>query len=228
MPVKHNQVFNISICYLYTADIQCKYKIVYKEGDKTLRQKNFDWNPCDALIVESKPESGYASIDFTQGISFSSLPDETKALIALYAPLDGMNEKGLTVSVNMRGNAAANTLLNYLSDSPLLFPTYSYNEDAGFVGQVVRESYTRDDEVTVTDVKCGELYLFSNGQLRLYFKGVPGANITATPVGVFADPSVVNDAVKSAYKSNKGDTWGIGIFLDCEKLRGKRRYHANQ
>lgn len=75
------------------------------EGER-LFGRNFDWNHCEALIVESKPESGYSSIstvntDFIQGISFSSLPDEAKALIALYAPLDGMNENGLAVSVNM-------------------------------------------------------------------------------------------------------------------------------
>ena len=75
------------------------------EGER-LFGRNFDWNRCDALIVKSNPENGYASIstvntDFIQGISFSKLPDESKALIALYAPLDGMNEKGLAVSVNM-------------------------------------------------------------------------------------------------------------------------------
>ncbi len=75
------------------------------EGERIFG-RNFDWSHCEALIVRSKPESGYASIstvntDFIQGISFSALPDEAKALIGLYAPLDGMNEKGLTVSVNM-------------------------------------------------------------------------------------------------------------------------------
>ncbi len=115
--------------------------------------------------------------------------------------------------VNMIDNAAANTMLGYLSDSALLFPTYTYDEDAGFVGQNVRGSYTRNDEVTVSDVKCGELYLFSGGQLRLYFKDVPGANITATPVGSFVNASVVNEAVKSAYESNKGDTWGVEVYF---------------
>ncbi|MCM1288819.1 MAG: L,D-transpeptidase [Clostridium sp.] len=117
------------------------------------------------------------------------------------------------LSVNMIDNAAANTMLGYLSDSALLFPTYTYDEDAGFVGQNVRGNYTRDDEVVVTDIRCGELYLFSDGQLRLYFKDVPGANITATPVGIFADSSVVTDAVISAYESNKGDTWGVDVYF---------------
>ena len=68
--------------------------------------RNFDWYACDALIVESHSDGEYASIstvntNFISGINFSSLPDSAKAMIALYAPIDGMNEKGLAVSVNM-------------------------------------------------------------------------------------------------------------------------------
>lgn len=70
--------------------------------------RNFDWNNCDALIVLSKPSNGYESIstvnmDFVTSASraISLLPDSTKAMVSLYAPLDGMNEEGLTVAVNM-------------------------------------------------------------------------------------------------------------------------------
>ncbi len=70
--------------------------------------RNFDWEPCNAMIVQSAPESGYRSIstvntDFItmSGVDLSQLPDKYQALICLYAPLDGMNEKGLAVSVNM-------------------------------------------------------------------------------------------------------------------------------
>lgn len=71
--------------------------------------RNFDWNHCNALIVQSKPPTGYASIstvnmDFIQssaGFSLDILPDNIKTIAALYAPLDGMNEKGLCVAVNM-------------------------------------------------------------------------------------------------------------------------------
>jgi len=122
---------------------------------------------------------------------------------------DSSNE----LSVNIIDNAAANTLLNYLSDTALLFPAYTYDENAGFVGQSVRGSYTRDGEVTVTGIKAGELYLFSGGQLRLYFKDAPDTKITATPIGVFADTSVVNEAVRNAYESNKGDTWGVDVYF---------------
>lgn len=73
--------------------------------------RNFDWNTCEAMVVASVPENGYASIstvnmDFiTQGageaVGMAMRMDEVRTLAALYAPLDGMNEAGLAVSVNM-------------------------------------------------------------------------------------------------------------------------------
>lgn len=71
--------------------------------------RNFDWNKCDALMVVSYPSSGYASfstvnVDFIRqgaGLASHFLSDEMLTVAALYAPLDGMNEKGLCVSVNM-------------------------------------------------------------------------------------------------------------------------------
>ena len=73
--------------------------------------RNFDWNACQAMVVEAHPESGYASLstvnmDFITmgagGMMEAALKlDQVRTLAALYAPLDGMNEKGLAVSVNM-------------------------------------------------------------------------------------------------------------------------------
>ena len=73
--------------------------------------RNFDWEGCEAMVLASYPENGYASIstvntDFIrQGIrgvaSLALQMDTVKIMAGLYAPLDGMNEKGLTVSVNM-------------------------------------------------------------------------------------------------------------------------------
>ena len=53
-------------------------------------------------------------------------------------------------AANMYNNAASVTMPDYLSGSPLLFPTYTYEEEGGFVAQNVRGSYTRDDETTVS------------------------------------------------------------------------------
>lgn len=70
--------------------------------------RNFDWNACRGVIVSARPENGYASVstvnmDFVRagGLDLSQLPDPMQAIVSLYAPLDGMNERGLAVSVNM-------------------------------------------------------------------------------------------------------------------------------
>jgi predicted choloylglycine hydrolase len=79
-----------------------------ENGDK-LFGRNFDWNTCNALVTVSHPSTGYSSIatvntDFIRtayGNSFDSLPEQIRTLVALYAPLDGMNEKGLCAAVLM-------------------------------------------------------------------------------------------------------------------------------
>lgn len=86
----------------------CSTLSVKSTGNGYLFGRNFDWNACNALIISSTPDEGYASVstvnmDFIQagGLNISILPDEVQAIIGLYAPLDGMNEEGLAVSVNM-------------------------------------------------------------------------------------------------------------------------------
>lgn len=119
--------------------------------------------------------------------------------------------------INMYDNDAAQTMLGYLTSSELRFPTYNYDEENGYVSQSVRGSYTRDDEVTVENVKTGELYLFSGGQLRFYFKDCEGANITATPIGYYVETEGLADAVIDAYTTNLGDTWGVDVYFNITK-----------
>ncbi|MCM1560569.1 MAG: C45 family autoproteolytic acyltransferase/hydrolase [Butyrivibrio sp.] len=87
----------------------CSTIAVQTADGESLFGRNFDWNHCNAMVVLSYPENGYASIstvnlDFiSQGglVGMAMKQDGIKTLAALYAPLDGMNEKGLAVSVNM-------------------------------------------------------------------------------------------------------------------------------
>lgn len=95
----------------------CSTIAVQSPDGQFLFGRNFDWNTCDAMVVESHPENGYASLstvnmDFiTQNagsgvVGMALNLDEVKTLAALYAPLDGMNEAGLAVSVNMIQDSA--------------------------------------------------------------------------------------------------------------------------
>ena len=71
--------------------------------------RNFDWSSAQVLMLEAHPSDGYASFS-TVNLDFlresARLPDEAIPMAAYYAPLDGMNEKGLAVSVNMISDTA--------------------------------------------------------------------------------------------------------------------------
>lgn len=76
--------------------------------------RNFDWQACDAMVVSSYPAKGHASVSTVNlgfikqgaGALAGMMSDEMLTVAALYAPLDGMNEKGLCVSVNMIQDSA--------------------------------------------------------------------------------------------------------------------------
>ena len=92
----------------------CSTLSVEKRDGGYLFGRNFDWNACSGLIVSARPENRYASVstvnmDFVRagGLDFAQLPDQMQAIVSLYAPLDGMNEKGLAVSVNMIQDSAS-------------------------------------------------------------------------------------------------------------------------
>jgi len=77
-------------------------------GTEKLFGRNFDWQNCNALVVSTKPNNGYASIstvntDFIKFAysGYNNLSEKAQTVAAVYAPLDGMNEKGLCIAVLM-------------------------------------------------------------------------------------------------------------------------------
>lgn len=94
---------------MYTQAFGCSTLSVEHAAGGYLFGRNFDWNTCNALVLTSYPQDGYASVstvnlDFIRqgaGMADGLINDDMMTAAALYAPLDGMNEKGLCVSVNM-------------------------------------------------------------------------------------------------------------------------------
>ena len=93
----------------------CSTVAVSSPDGHTLFGRNFDWQRCEALVVTSKPTDGYASVSTVNldlisqaggSLGKSLAQNDARVLAALYAPLDGMNEKGLAVSVNMIQDSA--------------------------------------------------------------------------------------------------------------------------
>lgn len=128
----------------------------------------------------------------------------------------GLNDN-TDYTIDMYNNAAVDTILGYLSEEEMRFPTYTYEEKDGYVAQNIRGTYSRDDEVEVSQIHAGELYLFSDGQLRLYFKDVADAGISATPVGYFSGVDNITELVQTAYEENRDDSWGVDVYFLIKK-----------
>lgn len=129
-----------------------------------------------------------------------------------------IGQSGEQLSVDMYNNDASNIMLGYLSGSAMRFPGYTYNDEESYVAQYVRGNYTRDDEIEAADVAAGDLYLFSDGQLRLYFRDMQDVNITATPIGYFEDRSNIEKYVTEDYAANRDDSWGVEVYFMITKL----------
>lgn len=86
----------------------CSTLSVSSPEDERLFGRNFDWGKCTTLIVQTQPRDGYASIS-TVNMDFLNLGLRLSenafvrlmSAAAPYAPMDGMNEKGLCVAVLM-------------------------------------------------------------------------------------------------------------------------------
>ncbi len=113
----NNLLSDLNLGNLLGGVFGCSTIAVQSPDGDALFGRNFDWENCEAMVVESHPKNGYASLstvnmDFiTQNVGGGMVGmalnlDEVKTLAALYAPLDGMNEAGLAVSVNMIQDSA--------------------------------------------------------------------------------------------------------------------------
>lgn len=77
------------------------------EGDGYLFGRNYDFFKNPSLVLKTSPSDGYASISTCDlshlGYKLDKLPvslaSKALCLAAVYAPMDGMNEKGLCISI---------------------------------------------------------------------------------------------------------------------------------
>ena len=89
-------------------DGACSTFIATTPEEDDLFGRNFDYVPSVGLIVRTAPKDGYESISVVNlnhlGLSAENMPTNNLlnriiTLAAPYAPLDGMNEKGLAIGV---------------------------------------------------------------------------------------------------------------------------------
>ncbi len=97
-------------------DLGCSTFSAQTEDGDQIFGRNFDLTYSPALFVETEPENGYRSLSTVNlaflGFGEDKLPETFKekiiTLAAPYAPLDGINEKGLTVAVLRIGDEPTN------------------------------------------------------------------------------------------------------------------------
>lgn len=88
-------------------DLGCSTLAVANGEGGYLFGRNFDMYDSPALLLYTTPDNGYRSVSMVSlsylGYSASSLPSgipgSINTMVAAYAPLDGMNEKGLCIGV---------------------------------------------------------------------------------------------------------------------------------
>lgn len=158
--------------------------------------RNFDWYSNDTWIVEGHPDQGYASIatvnmGFLGGNVTAILPDSARALAAYYAPLDGMNEKGLCVAVlyiedrtqidqqsdlpDLTTTTVVRTLLNKtatVEEAVALLRQYDFHASMGMIihfaiadaeGNMVAVDYV-NNEMVVTETQMLTNFYLAQGE----------------------------------------------------------------
>ncbi len=117
---------------LFKANVQpqefgCSFICAQDKEGNSLTGRNFDWPNCtsDIVVVHTKPDNGFASIS-TNCINFlgfpkdykptQDIPNRMKLLATIYAPLDGMNEKGLCVANLVAGDKDTTSQSNATKD----------------------------------------------------------------------------------------------------------------
>ncbi len=97
-----------------SSEFGCSFITTKDKDGNVLTGRNFDWPDCKSpiVVVHTHPDKGYASVStsciFFLGFSNDWQPkqmsDKMSLIAAIYAPLDGMNEKGLVIADLVAGD----------------------------------------------------------------------------------------------------------------------------
>ena len=103
-----------------TSGFACSSFNVLNKENSNLFGRNFDYGSSPSLIIWTQPKTGYKSISFIHG-KFLGINDENniikdRLLLTPYAPMDGMNELGLAISVLLLSNKSTHQTNPELTD----------------------------------------------------------------------------------------------------------------
>ena len=175
-----------------------------KNENHFLTGRNFDWQKCDALIVVARPSRGYDSIstvnvDFIKsgsGAARGFLKDEVLAFASLYAPLDGMNEKGLCVAVNMISDSAT---INQRSERDDITTTTA-------IRLLLDKAATVDEAISL--LQKYDMHASMNYMVHFFVSDVSGKSVAVEYVD--NEMSVIETPILTNFYLTQGRKFGVG------------------
>ncbi|MBP3360328.1 MAG: linear amide C-N hydrolase [Clostridia bacterium] len=233
--LQNNIVKNAGSLGLISNVFGCSVISVKNSSGEALFGRNFDWYGCDALVALSKPQKGYASIstvntNFIKNAyrSFNSLPEKVRSVVSLYAPLDGMNEKGLCAAVlyiedgaeinqdtdkpDITTTTAIRLLLNQAADvdeAVALLGQYDMHDSLGMMihfaisdanGKCVAVEYI-NNEMVVTETPVVTNFYLAEGNKQGIGSAQSHMRFETLTNALTANPTMEADDVKNALES---------------------------
>lgn len=168
--------------------------------------RNFDWQECEALVLHLIPNNAYASIStvnmnfIRQGggtaVSLALMNQDIRTRAAIYAPLDGMNEMGFTIAVNMIEDAAT---IDQNTDKPDLTTTTA-----------VRLLLNKAKDVPEAIVLLKEYDMHSSMGLMVHFAMSDAAGNSVVVEYINNEMIVTNTQVVTNFYLADGEKNGLG------------------
>ena len=168
--------------------------------------RNFDFRRSQMLIVRSEPLTGYASLstvnpDIIKMPSGGSMLDpeneELLRLIALFLPLDGMNERGLCVSVNK------------INDDARVFQTDS-GKTGQMTGSLIRTLLDRAADVDEAVEILNATNFHTSGGYFVHFAIADAKGHSVCAEYVDNRLSIIETDVVTNFYLTPGEKYGIG------------------
>lgn len=162
--------------------------------------RNYDWNYCEGIIMLSEPKNGYRSVSTVDGNYVTNpnfeIEGDIKRLCALYCPLDGMNEKGVCICVNMISD---NNAVDQNTEKPDITTTTA-------IRLVLDKAASTDEAVNL--LKKYDMH-FSKGQM-IHFAISDASGKSVAVEYVNGEMCVTQTKVMTNFYLTEGEKYGIG------------------
>lgn len=178
-----------------------------KSENGYLTGRNFDFTRCKAAILKAIPQNGYKSIstidiDFIGSI-YNLVPEELKPYVLYYAPLDGMNEKGLVVAVNM------------IEDSDSIEQSSNKNDITTTTAiRLLLDKASNTDEA-IELLKKNNLHASKNMMVHFFISDASGKSVAVEYIN--NEMSIVETKILTNYYLTEGKKYGIGTQESHER-----------